>query len=97
MRRMHDGVESELEGELLAARVGGHDALAATIGGTADATDDRVDAIAVGRGGAQALEHQHAAALAHDKAICGGVKRGGVACGQRADLGEFGVGGHAHR
>ena len=43
-------VPGPLDGQLLAGRVGGDDALAAAIAGGADPADDRVDAVPVALG-----------------------------------------------
>ncbi len=84
------------QGALLALDVRGGDALALAVGAGADALDHRVDPVAVALGFGQALEHQDGSALAHDEAVGGLVEGGGVVGGERPDLAELDVGGHAH-
>ena len=85
-----------LDGVDLTDRVGCGDALALAVGRGSQATDDRVDRIAVALGIFQALEQENRAALAHHKAI-GPIAEGAGARGAEcADLAEFDKGGRSH-
>ena len=90
------GLEGALDGELLALRVGGRDALALPVGGGADGADEGVDAVPVLHGVGEPLEDEHAAAFAHDEAVGVGVEGAGAVGGQGPDLGELDVGGGGH-
>ena len=85
-----------LDGEPLADRVGGGDALAPPVARSRHAEQHGVDAVAVPLGVGQPLEQEQGAPLAHDEAV-GAVGVGAGAGGrQRADLAELHVGGGAH-
>ena len=64
-----------LERELLAAWIGGSDALALSVARRTDAADDRVHSIAIPTRVAQALEDHDACAFAHDEAVRALIKR----------------------
>ncbi len=86
-----------LECQQLAGGVGGRDSLALAVRGTAQAVQHGVDLVAVALGVYQALEQQHAAALAHDETVRPFIERAAQLGRQRANLGELDetVRGHA--
>ena len=95
--RVESGVApGPLNGENLADRVGRGDALALAVGRGAQATDDRVDRIAVALGIFQALEQENRAALAHHKAVGPIAEGAGAGSAERADLAELHKGGRPH-
>ena len=74
-----------------------HDAHAAPVAGHADAADHRVDPVAVALGVLDALEHEHADALAEQRAVGVLVERGdALAARKRAELAEHVQRRHRH-
>ncbi len=60
---------SPLQGHALTPRIGGGDALALTVTGGANTTDDRIDPVTITAGIRQALEHQNPCTFAHHETI----------------------------
>ena len=89
-------IPGALDGELLADRVRGGDALALAVARSVDADDDGVDAVAVALGVLEPLEHVQCAALAHHETVGGGVEGARAGGREGADLAELDEGRDAH-
>ena len=83
-------------GKNLPDRVGGRDALALAVRGSAHAADDGVDFVAVTFGVGEAAQQERGRAFAHDKAVGAFAKGAGAGGAECADLAEFDEGRHAH-
>ena len=95
--RIEAGVgPSALGRQNLADGVGGGDALAFAVAGTAHAADHGVDLIAVALSVGQTLEQEGRAALAHDEAVRAVAEGPAAGCAQRADLAELDEDAGAH-
>ena len=81
----------------LASLTGRRDALSASVGRAANAPDNAVDLVVIAHGIAQALEHEHAGAFAHDEPVGTSIERRGVRWRKCTDRREFGKGGRVHR
>ena len=82
--------------QLLSDGVGGGDALAFAIAGTADAANDGVNAVSVSLGVRQPFQQEGGRAFAHDEAICAIAEGAGSRGAERADFAEFDVAGNIH-
>ena len=96
-RRVDTGaVPGALHRQPLPDGVGRRDALAATVAGTGETEQHRVDPVAVALGVRQSLEDEQRGALAHHEPVGAGVERAGARRRQRADLAELHKPGWVH-
>ena len=82
---------------LLPFGIGRSDPLALAVGAAAEPAEHGVHTVAIAERIAEPAQHQDADALAHDEAVGVGIEGAAPVGRQRPDLGELGIGGHAHR